>query len=189
MKTETIQVYAEHRFGQKFGVYLLWLPLLLGVAALVALLSLAKSSAYAPDRVQRMLQIQSTDDRADRRASALRLSARLQLDARQNRLHVALDDSAERMDEHTQLHLALIHPTRGDQDMLLALTPSAEQDRYVASLVQPLTSAIRWRVVLLANASPCQELSRCWSDASWRLYARWPPQTLQFRLLAHYRQP
>lgn len=93
----------------------------------------------------------------DRQAKALKLEAVVSMDLSDHRVRVRLlaDKVPERVPE---LHMELLHPTRGNLDLSLVLEGDGRGD-YMARLPEDLVAA-NWHVIL----EP--------SQAQWRLHGR-----------------
>jgi uncharacterized protein len=161
--------------------YLIWGLPLLCVLAFVAMLSLATPHSNEFETVQRMAQIQTSDDHADRAALALGMRATLRRLTSQSRMDPAKQEGVELNLMHDSaleipsLALVLIHPTRASHDRwmpLVRVTSAQGGSIWHSADVTFAGEMIRWRVQLLPQVRDCSSAQACASVAPWRLHGR-----------------
>jgi hypothetical protein len=214
-------------FWREPNSYWFCLHPILCVCAFVVLFSVATHYSSEPDAVQRMSQIQTVDDTADRLAASAGIAARLDINEETKQLSLSLESGTPRKtlgfsrrplahgcanrnqsskalilkkNENDafrfscalkiqegfleapsgvasalppHLYLVLLHPTRGERDQLFVLQASMPGSWRIASrLAPPVWQETRWRIVLSANAAPCDQPSVCIQNSVWRVYGR-----------------
>ncbi len=159
-------------FWREPNSYWFCLHPILCVCAFVVLFSVATHYSSEPDAVQRMSQIQTVDDTADRLAASSGIAARLRFNEETKQFSLSLESGvASALPPH--LYLVLLHPTRGERDQLFVLQASMPGSWRIASRLAPqVWQETRWRIVLSANAAPCDQPSVCIQNSVWRVYGR-----------------
>ena len=149
-----------------YRVPMMWLVLALPLASVVAgvgllvLVSRGPGADAAPDKVQRMAQVQQTDLAPDQRARALSLSAHGERG--DGRLSLALAGSGH--PDH--LVLQLVHPSDAQRDLTLVLARDGE----------------RWSWSGQVDDSHAWRLRLAPADGRWRLVGQLPAGARDFRL-------